>query len=123
MQGRGFSFEVIMKCWFKRALGSDWESGLIVSYIGALGTTAAVVVKVDKRGELLSLPLVQASCGDLKPEDGHAHYKDPRYPDEPKATAYPFGTPMPPGGVAGTVAGSPIAAAVATKAPKEAGGK
>lgn len=94
-----------MKCWFKRDPKGEWATGLIVDYIGALGSTAAAVVKVDKRGELLSLPLAQVSYGDLKPEEGHEHYKDPRYPDMVAPLA------------------QPQVQAVATRAFKEAGGR
>lgn len=90
-----------MKCWFIRDPGSDWESGLIVGYI----SPASAVVKVDKRGELLSLPLDQVSYGDNKPADGHNHYLDPRYiqPAPTSKMKVALLPPVPLGGVAGSL--------------------
>jgi hypothetical protein len=64
-----------MKCWFRRAKGGDWAQGSVVGYAGS---PPVAIVKVDRHGEAVNVPIAQLSLGDNKPAEGDDFYRDGR---------------------------------------------
>lgn len=81
-----------MQCWFKRSKTDEWTQGIVLGY-----TNGGAVVKADRRGETLTVPLDRLSVHGNKPADGDDFYRDPRDPADSFTQNVPVTRPAPAG--------------------------